>query len=151
MYCVVIALCILCATMDAKVTYGELAKDLGTLFYDNMKTALPSLNDTSLPTTVKAVRKAVLYLRDSLDIFVYSYPDVDQKEYSRLYFFFFLLPFYSNTWGIIRVLLDEGYTFIGEFQDLQYSHPTPKEQAKLLQKCLDVRLFFFQFSLKLTF
>jgi len=91
-------------------------------YYENMKANLQHLTKESLPTTVKDIRKSILFVRDTMDIFVFAYPDVDQKD---------------STWLKIRTLLDDGYTVIGAYQDLQYSNPSPDDQAKLLKVCLD--------------
>jgi len=104
-------------------TYGELGGIAVVAQIENMKAQMPKLKDADALTSVKALRQAVLRVRDTIDIFVFAYPDVDQKD---------------NTWQTLRESLDEGYTLIGDFQDLQHvTNPDPKEQAKKLQKCLD--------------
>ena len=55
-------------------SFGELAEDVIPGNYTTVLKYMPSLNETTLPQNVATLRKALLYLRDLLDVFVWVYP-----------------------------------------------------------------------------
>ena len=60
--------------INPKLSYGQLAQATIPGLYNTCLSLLPVLNDTVMPDSVKATRKSLLYLRDSLDIFAWAYP-----------------------------------------------------------------------------
>jgi len=74
-----------------------------------------------LPSDVGTFRKSILRLRDLLDVCVFSYETTDKEDKIM----------------DIRRHLDDGYTAIGNFKDLEFVAHTPEEQQNLLLDCLD--------------
>jgi len=92
-----------------------------------------------MPTDVKTLRKALLYCRDMLDIFVYAYPNETQVGTKV-----------KDVWVQIRGDYNDGYTTIGDFQDLAHSgvNYTKKQLEKLRDACLQWKSGFQQNQLK---
>jgi len=105
----------------AELTYGEVCKSLVQYMYEDMAAELPTLTIDSKPDTVKDCRKAVLRLRDLLDICPFAYPDSEEDDQI----------------ADIRSLVDKGYEKIGNFKDLEFVEHTPQEEEDLLFECLD--------------
>jgi len=108
-------------TIEPQEELGQLCAKLAKFFLEDYDEKLELLTKTSIPTDVKVTRKAILALRDYLDICVFSYPDGDDDD----------------KWLDIRELLDVGYTRVGDFQDLKSVDPTDEELEQLRDKCLD--------------
>jgi len=91
---------------------------------------LSSLDETTPPTSVKALRSALGSMRDILDVFVYAYPPKfstgDDKSK-------------GDAWVKVRECVDDGYTEIGDFKDLADSgvNYTQKQEDKRRNVCLD--------------
>jgi len=81
--------------------------------YQAMLPLLTQLTLGTMPANVYTVRKGLLTARDMLDVFS---------------------PVYTNNtngvdlWGIVRKSLDDGYTLVGNFQDLDHSHVSYTEK-----------------------
>jgi len=92
------------------------------------------LNASSLPTSVKPMRKALLYARNGLDIFIYAFPVwkakgvFEAKEH--------------EVFNLVRGDLNVGYTLVGNFQDLQGVNYTEKDLEKRLKPCLEWKAQF---------
>jgi len=97
------------------------------------------MNATTLPTDVKTLRKALLYCRDMLDIFVYSFPNETEVGSKTL-----------DVWIKIRGDFDVGYTTIGNLQDLAKSGVdyNQKELNKRRNPCLAWKSSFLKDSTK---
>jgi len=117
-------------------SYGELAR---TYIPDKWNTAMGYMSqftETVSPgdSIVKSLRKSLLYTRDLLDIFVYAYPNTTSKAIAEE-------PLIKGTdaWVKLRDDLDEGYTALGEFQDLNKTKVsyTTKELNKRRGVCLN--------------
>lgn len=70
-------------------SFGELAEDIIPGNYTAVLKYMPSLNETTLPQNVATLRKALLYLRDLLDVFVWVYPLTPNQPGAAPVFFFF--------------------------------------------------------------
>jgi len=106
--------------------YGELAQTLVSNNYAKLCSEIPSLNNSTLPTNVKTLRKAILGARNMLDIFVLAYPNkTDNKKFADL-------------WAKIRQDMDGGYEVIGAFQDLPHSgaNYTEADVIRLREPCI---------------
>jgi len=90
-------------------SYGELAlQNVAKSFVDAVG-ALPILNDTAQPDSVKPMRKSLLLARNGLDVFVFAYPGADLANKK---------PRQGDVFSYLRDDLDVGYTLVGNFQDL---------------------------------
>jgi len=76
---------------------------------------LPALDETTKPSSVKNLRKAILGTRNMLDVFVYAYPNSTGSKKKDL-------------WHTLRNELDSGYELIGTFQDLDHSNVSYSQQ-----------------------
>jgi len=66
-----------------------------------------TLNYSSLPDDVHGARKNTLTLRDQLDIYSPVFPNTSATG--------------EDLWASLRAYMDDGYTLLGEFQDLAHS------------------------------
>lgn len=82
------------------LTYGQLAAIVVPPAWDNVISLLPTLSCSAMPGDVKPVRKAILALRNLVDVFSYAYPVSSPT-------------FKGDPLPYIRDLLDEGYELIG--------------------------------------
>eukprot|EP00696_Hemimastix_kukwesjijk_P012874 gnl/Hemi2/26193_TR8790_c0_g1_i1.p1 gnl/Hemi2/26193_TR8790_c0_g1~~gnl/Hemi2/26193_TR8790_c0_g1_i1.p1 ORF type:complete len:336 (+),score=125.83 gnl/Hemi2/26193_TR8790_c0_g1_i1:138-1145(+) len=110
-------------------SYGDLAAQTIPPLLSKALGLLPTLNATTLPQDVSSLRKAILYAREMLDIFVFSYPNSTNG---------------TDVWRMVRKDLDIGYTLIGDFQDLNHSgvNYTQQELVERRTKCLNWLLQF---------
>jgi len=92
----------------ANLTYGGLASVTVPPAWTVMEDLLPTITPDVLPSDVKPVRKAVLALRNALDVFSYAYPTASPS-------------FSGDPLPYVRDLLDEGYETLGHFRDLAES------------------------------
>jgi len=124
---------------SADPSYGQLAIQEVPPLYKTSINLLPQMNETTMPTDVKTLRKALLYCRDMLDIFVYAYPNETQVGTKV-----------KDVWVQIRGDYNDGYTTIGDFQDLAHSgvNYTKKQLEKLRDACLQWKSGFQQNQLK---
>jgi hypothetical protein len=88
--------------------YGELAQANAPVYYKKMMATLESLTNTSTPDSVRAVRHNISDVRNLLDIFAFAFPNNTG-------------PKGKDVWPKLRGDLDDGYTVIGDFQDLAHS------------------------------
>jgi hypothetical protein len=88
--------------------YGDLAMSKAPLFYNKMLLILPTLTEASLPDEVRALRHNISDVRNVLDIFAFAFPNTTNGKQ-------------LDVWPKLRANLDEGYTVIGDFQDLSHS------------------------------
>jgi len=121
-----LAVCFGYATAQTQLSYGQLAAQSVIPLYNNFSNMLPTLTNTTQPGNVNVLRKASLNVRDMLDLFVYAYPT----------------PTFANQtdlWIAIRSSFNDGYTLLGDFQNLNHSaiNYTTAEYEKLLDRCLD--------------
>mmetsp|Transcript_24629 Transcript_24629/g.44559 ORF Transcript_24629/g.44559 Transcript_24629/m.44559 type:complete len:921 (-) Transcript_24629:1691-4453(-) len=102
-------------------SFAELAQAMLPAWYTLLWTKLPILSMSLMPEDVYKTRKIMLKTRDLLDIFSPVYPNRTSIQMS------------TTTTGsqrhqdqdlfiLIRKYLDEGYTKVGEFQDLHNAH-----------------------------
>jgi hypothetical protein len=86
---------------------------------------LPTLTEQSLPAGVRALRHNISDVRNILDIFVFAFPNSTGSHG-------------SDVWPKLRRDLDDGYTLIGDFQDLDHSGVvyTRHDLELRLSKCL---------------
>jgi hypothetical protein len=122
----VVATCVSCVGAQAQLSYGQLAAQSVIPLYNNFSGMLPTLTNTTQPGNVNVLRKSALNVRDMLDLFVYAYPT----------------PAFANQtdlWIAIRSSFNDGYTLLGDFQDLNHSsiNYTTAEYEKRLDRCLD--------------
>jgi hypothetical protein len=80
------------------------------------------------------MRKALLFCRNSIDIFAYAYPlssDAAEKKHKQ-----------EDVFTYLRTDLDNGYTLVGNFQDLQNVNYTQKDYLQRLTACLSWKTVF---------
>lgn len=82
------------------LTYGELAQVILPYYWNYALNLLDTLVPAVMPGDVRPVRKALLAVRNALDVFSYAYATSDPA-------------FKKDPLPYIRDLLDEGYTSIG--------------------------------------
>jgi exopolyphosphatase len=89
--------------------------------YADMLPKLSMFTETVMPGAVFATRKSMLKTRDLLDVFSLVYPNatstnatVDSEN--------------ADLWGSLRFFLDQGYTLVGEYLDLNHSHVKYSEE-----------------------
>jgi len=104
------------------LTYGELAQHHLSKKINIFNNFLPDLSENSKPGDLSDLRISILDLRSYLDIFSYAF-SIQTVDI-----------FY-----LIRNDLNDGYTYIGNFDDLQNVHYTPEDMDKLLNKCLSFK------------
>jgi len=111
--------------------FSDLAKSYVPRQYNTMLPLMGKLDQNSLPSNVYLVRKALLTTRDLLDVFS---------------------PVFANNvngadlWELLRESFDEGYTLVGDFQDLDHSkvNYTQADLNQRLGACLDWKSRFEQ-------
>jgi len=89
---------------------------------------LSSLDKKSMPDNVKPFRKSLLSARNGLDIFAYAYPETSMKEKKG--------KGDSDVFRLLRKDLNDGYTLVGNFQDLENVNYTKKDFETRLEACL---------------
>ena len=77
------------------------------LFTSLGPTYMNTLNYSSMPDDIHGARKATLTLRDLLDVFSPVFPNTSKTG--------------DDLWGELRTFMDDGYTLLGDFQDLAHS------------------------------
>jgi hypothetical protein len=107
------------------LSYGELALASTPTSFATALQYLSWLNKSALPTGVKPARKALLSSRSFFDVFAYAYPKTEAGSTN------------DEVFDKIRAELDEGYEFVGVFQDLQYVDYSQKDFEKRLGDVLD--------------
>jgi len=120
---------------DNNATYGQLAQQYIGYWYSLFLQELPELNATSDPGLVNPLRKACLFVRDMLDVFAYAYPTPVKAGDLDL-------------WVKTREMFNDGYTWIGNFQNLNHSsiNYTEKELDHLRNICLWWKGNYTQFN-----
>jgi len=116
---------------QTNLTYGELGATIVLPNWNASVGLLPLLNSTSQPDSVKPMRKSLLYARNGLDIFVYAFPVVAPWNAKA-----------QELFELVRGDLNNGYTLVGNFQDLQGVHYTHKDYEKRLKPCLEWKAQF---------
>jgi hypothetical protein len=106
-------------------SYGDLALTSSPSSFATALQYLSWLNKSSMPTGVKPARKALLSSRSFFDVFAYAYPKTEASGSN------------DEIFDKIRADLDEGYEFVGVFQDLQYVSYSEKDFEKRLGDVLD--------------
>jgi hypothetical protein len=95
-------------------TFQSLAQRLMSTRYRHMLHALDTtLTDHVQPANVALPRKRILATRDLMDCFSPVYPN--QSLVSRS-------DSNEDAWSVIRSSLDQGYTIMGQFLDLNHAH-----------------------------
>ncbi len=100
-------------------SYGELAQDHVSSKYNIFLSNLGSLNPNCKPGDLGTLRKSIISVRSFLDIFVYAYNNAS-----------------PDVFKLLRKELNELYTDIGNFDDLQHVNYSPSDAEKLLKFCL---------------
>jgi len=123
----------LCSAWSANPSYNDLATQYVPSLYTTSVNLLPSMNSSTMPTDVKTLRKALLYCRDMLDIFAYAYPNNTEIGSKTM-----------DIWVDIRGDFNDGYTIIGNFQDLAHSgvNYNKKQLKERRNDCLDWKSSF---------
>jgi len=93
------------AAQDSQI-FATLAKSFVPTEYNKMLPLMSVLTPTVQPQDVYAVRKQILRARDMLDVFSPVFPNATLN---------------TDVWGVMRSSLDDGYTLIGNLQDLNHS------------------------------
>jgi len=98
--------------------FAGMAKTFVPAEYAKMGPLMSIITPTVQPQDVYLIRKQILRARDMLDVFSPVYPN-----------------FYEGVdlWSVMRGCLDDGYTLIGDLQDLNHSN-VPYTQADLQVK-----------------
>jgi len=120
--------CLLCVAVHAKnedLSYAALGNDSIPENYFSLLEELPSLNSSTQPWEVHTLRKNIGYFRDLLDMFVYAFNNCTGDSCTDL-------------WGKLRKDVNDGYTLIGNYQDLNHSgvNYTNAQRIQLLDVCL---------------
>jgi len=126
-----IALLVVSLVYSQGTGFSDLAKSYVPKQYNAMLPLVDTLTDKSTPANVYALRKALLTTRDMLDCFSPAFPSVTDGV---------------DLWELLRGSFDEGYTLVGDFQDLDHSKVN-YTQTDLDQKrgaCLDWKERFQQ-------
>lgn len=90
------------ANFDASnKTYGDLALKSGPTAFNKSLGLLNTLNETTMPDFVRPLRKSLLVIRNILDLFIFAYPLQSEK---------------NDTFHVLRKDVNDGYTFVGNFQ-----------------------------------
>lgn len=89
--------------------------------YADMLPALSNLTETVMPGAVYAIRKSMLKTRDLLDVFSLVYPNTTSSDAT-------VGVENEDLWGSLRFFLDQGYTLVGDFLDLNHSHVEYSEE-----------------------
>jgi len=96
---------------------------------------LPNLTNTSCPGVVKPMRKSLLLARNGLDVFVFAYPGAENMRIGKP-------PKNGDVFTALRDDLDEGYTLVGDFQDLQNVNYTHEDYLERFNACLAWKVTF---------
>jgi len=95
-----------------------------------------------MPSDVKVLRKSLLACRDMIDIFSFAYPNSTKVSGKK-----------RDVWYKIREDFDQGYTLVGNFQDLNHSG-IDYNQTELIHRrkaCLDWKDTFSSHSSKFKY
>jgi hypothetical protein len=108
----------------SNMTFGDVVSAAAVGKWTTMDALLPSLNNASVPLSsgLGDLRDALLDIRDVLDIFPQAYPIWASSQ--------------ADNWVVMRALLNDGYTFIGDYQDLHRVTPSPATQQGMLNGLL---------------
>lgn len=93
------------------ITFGELAQQMLPCYYSKMMSGLAVITDDVMPDQIYSERKAILEARDLMDVFSPVYPPSTSSASDD-----------DDMWMVLRSYLDDGYTVLGDFQDLYASH-----------------------------
>lgn len=105
------------------LTYGQLAALVVPPALNGVVALLPTLSGNAMPADVKPIRKAVLNLRNLIDIFSFAYPMTSPT-------------FKSDPLPYIRDLLDEGYEQIGACEgDLEEAGVNYTKKELVTRRC----------------
>eukprot|EP00978_Attheya_sp_CCMP212_P020722 scaffold59640_cov50-Attheya_sp.AAC.4 len=103
-------------------SFAELAQAMLPAWYTLLWTKLPILSMSLMPEDVYKTRKIMLKTRDLLDIFGPVYPNRTSIQMSTTTTMGSQRHQDQDLFILIRKYLDEGYTKVGEFQDLHNAH-----------------------------
>jgi exopolyphosphatase len=106
---------------DTDTLSGLAASMLPTL-YANMLPRLSMFTETVMPGAVYTTRKSMLKTRDLLDVFSLVYPNATSKSNDTVGLE------NEDLWGSLRFFLDQGYTLVGDYLDLNHSHVKYSEE-----------------------
>jgi len=101
-----------------------------------------TLNDTSLPSDIKSLRTSLLSVRNLLDVFVFAYNPFNDKTDKH-----------DDIFTVARADMNEGYTWIGNFKDLDDSHVnyTYAQMVALRVKCLKWQEKYYKHAKKYNY
>jgi exopolyphosphatase len=108
-------------THAATASLSGLAASMLPSFYADMLPTLSILTETVMPGAVYATRKSMLETRDLLDVFSLVYPNTTSSNAT-------VGLENEDLWGSLRLFLDEGYTLVGEYLDLNHSNVKYSEE-----------------------
>jgi exopolyphosphatase len=103
-------------------TLSELAASMLPELYADMLPRLSMFTETVMPGAVYATRKSILSTRDLLDVFAPAYPNATSRSNATVGLE------NEDLWGSLRFYLDQGYTLVGEYLDLNHSHVKYSEE-----------------------
>jgi exopolyphosphatase len=104
------------ATHAANTSFSGLAAFMLPAFYADMLPRLSMFTETVMPGAVFETRKSMLKTRDLLDVFSLVYPNATTSNNDTVGLE------NEDLWGSLRFFLDQGYTLVGEYLDLNHSH-----------------------------
>jgi hypothetical protein len=124
LFCVSAAAALHNNVATGNMTFGEVASAAAAGKWAAMEALLPSLNNASVPLSngLEDLRDALLDIRDVLDIFPQAYPIWASSQ--------------ADNWVVMRAALNDGYTLIGDYQDLHRVTPSPATQEAMLNGLL---------------
>jgi len=114
-----------------KLSYGQLANSSIPPKYFSLLVDLPSLNSSTQPWAVHTLRKDIGFFRDLLDMFVYAFDNCSSSPSAKN-------DDCTDYWALLRKDVNDGYTLIGNYQDLNHSgvNYTNAQRLQLLDTCL---------------
>lgn len=143
-FLVAIILALVCFTSNTQAqsnpSYGNLAQlYCSKWFWTASSNLLNDLNAQTQPTAVRNLRQSILMLRDMVDVFAFAFPNSTSSSESVL-----SKKKKEDIWDTLRSDLNDGYTFIGNFQDLSKSgiNYTQQELNDRRNSCLAWSLDF---------
>jgi len=116
----------------ASPTFGQLAAASAAGKWNTMVTLFPNLSNTTLPnnTALDPLRAAVMDIRDVLDIFPFCYPTPAPGSNA------------TDVWKSLRDDLNDGYTLIGDYEDLKDVNYSVVVQQQMLEQLLAWQVTF---------
>lgn len=110
---------------DPNASFSQLAVNEIGPEWPKLQPALAVINATLLPnnTGLHDTRKTVLLIRNLLDVFAPTYPNsTHQHKHTHSKHATHAQTKHIDLWALLRKDLDDGYTLLGNFQDLAHSN-----------------------------